>query len=138
MRTPTTMSRSASRPGEPARRSPPSWGTDGWTSWRGCWADGVRRRPRARMPRPSSSRPAGGDVMRIAVYPGTFDPVTYGHLDLVERGAKHVDRLIIAILRNEDKQTLFSVETRTAMLREAVASWGNVVVDSFDGLLDDY
>jgi pantetheine-phosphate adenylyltransferase len=46
--------------------------------------------------------------MRIAVYPGTFDPVTYGHLDLVERGRKHVDKLLIAILRNEDKQTLFT------------------------------
>ena len=76
--------------------------------------------------------------MRIAVYPGTFDPVTFGHLDLVERGRKHVDKLIIAILRNEDKQTLFTVEERTAFLRAAVASWPNVVVDDFDGLLVDY
>jgi len=76
--------------------------------------------------------------MRIAVYPGTFDPVTFGHLDLVERGRKHVDRLIIAILRNEDKQTLFTVAERTAFLREAVAPWTNVTVDDFDGLLVDY
>jgi pantetheine-phosphate adenylyltransferase len=76
--------------------------------------------------------------MRIAVYPGTFDPVTFGHLDLVERGRKHVDKLIIAILRNEDKQTLFTVEERTAFLREAVAGWTNVVVDDFDGLLVEY
>jgi len=76
--------------------------------------------------------------MRVAVYPGTFDPVTFGHLDLVERGRKHVDRLIIAILRNEDKQTLFTVEERTAFLREAVAPLKNVVVDDFDGLLVDY
>jgi len=76
--------------------------------------------------------------MRIAVYPGTFDPVTFGHLDLVERGRKHVDRLIIAILRNEDKQTLFTVEERTAFLREAVKPWSNVGVDDFDGLLVDY
>ena len=76
--------------------------------------------------------------MRIAVYPGTFDPVTFGHLDLVERGSKHVDRLIIAILRNEDKQTLFTVEERTAFLRDAVARWANVVVDDFDGLLVAY
>ena len=76
--------------------------------------------------------------MRIAVYPGTFDPVTYGHLDLVERGRKHVDKLLIAILRNEDKQTLFSVEERTAFLRAAVAPWTNVVVDDFDGLLVEY
>ena len=76
--------------------------------------------------------------MRIAVYPGTFDPVTFGHLDLVERGRKHVDKLIIAILRNDDKQTLFTVSERTAFLRDAVAKWNNVVVDDFDGLLVEY
>ena len=76
--------------------------------------------------------------MRIGVYPGTFDPVTYGHLDLVERGRKHVDRLVLAILRNEDKQPLFSVEDRIVFLRDAVSPWDNVVVDSFDGLLVDY
>jgi len=76
--------------------------------------------------------------MRIAVYPGTFDPVTFGHLDLVERGAKHVDKLIIAILRNEDKQALFTVPERTSFLRDAVAPFTNVVVDDFDGLLVDY
>jgi len=76
--------------------------------------------------------------MRIAVYPGTFDPVTFGHLDLVERGRKHVDRLILAILRNEDKQTLFTVAERAAFLKDAVSAWGNVVVDDFDGLLVDY
>jgi pantetheine-phosphate adenylyltransferase len=76
--------------------------------------------------------------MRIAVYPGTFDPVTYGHLDLVERGRQHVDRLVLAILRNEDKQPMFSVEERMEFLREAVGSWDNVVIDAFDGLLVDY
>ena len=76
--------------------------------------------------------------MRIAVYPGTFDPVTYGHLDLVERGRKHVDRLVIAILRNEDKQPMFSVEERMQFLRDAVGGWDNVVVDAFEGLLVDY
>jgi pantetheine-phosphate adenylyltransferase len=76
--------------------------------------------------------------MRIAVYPGTFDPVTFGHLDLVERGRRHVDKLIIAILRNEDKLPLFTVAERTVFLRDAVAGISNVVVDDFDGLLVDY
>jgi len=76
--------------------------------------------------------------MRIGIYPGTFDPVTFGHLDLVERGRRHVDRLVLAVLRNEDKEPLFSVEDRIALLREAVVSWDDVVVDSFDGLLVDY
>jgi pantetheine-phosphate adenylyltransferase len=77
-------------------------------------------------------------VSRIAVYPGTFDPVTHGHLDLIQRGRRHFDRLVIAILRNEDKQPLFSVSERAELLREAVAAWDNVGVESFDGLLVDY
>jgi pantetheine-phosphate adenylyltransferase len=77
-------------------------------------------------------------VKRIAVYPGSFDPVTHGHLDLVDRGRRHFDRLRIAVLRNEDKRTLFGVDERVALLREAVAAWSNVEVDSFDGLLVDY
>lgn len=76
--------------------------------------------------------------MRIAVYPGTFDPVTFGHLDLIERGRRHVDKLIIAILRNEDKKPLFTVAERSAFLREAVAPYSNVAVDDFDGLLVEY
>jgi pantetheine-phosphate adenylyltransferase len=77
-------------------------------------------------------------VSRIAVYPGTFDPVTNGHLDLTDRGRTHFDRVIMAILRNEDKQPLFSVEERMELLRQAVGQWDNVEVDSFDGLLVDY
>jgi pantetheine-phosphate adenylyltransferase len=77
-------------------------------------------------------------VKRTAVYPGTFDPVTLGHLDLAERGRRHFDRLVIAILRNEGKEPLFSVEERIGLLREAVAGWDNVAVESFDGLLVDY
>lgn len=76
--------------------------------------------------------------MRIAVYPGTFDPVTNGHLDLADRGRRHFDRLIIGVLRNHDKRTLFSLERRVALLRKAIAGWDNVQVDSFDGLLVDY
>jgi pantetheine-phosphate adenylyltransferase len=77
-------------------------------------------------------------VKRIAVYPGTFDPVTNGHLDLVDRGRRHFDRLIIAILSNEGKEPMFSVKERAELIREAVAGWDNVDVDSFEGLLVDY
>jgi len=77
-------------------------------------------------------------VRPIAVYPGTFDPVTNGHLDLVERGRRHFDRLILAILRNEDKQPVFSVPERIALIEDAVSGWPNVGVDTFDGLLVDY
>jgi len=76
--------------------------------------------------------------MRTAVYPGTFDPVTNGHLDLADRGRQHFDRLVIAVLRNEDKRPLFAVEQRVALLQEATRGWGNVEVDSFDGLLVHY
>ncbi len=75
---------------------------------------------------------------RIAVYPGTFDPVTNGHLDLAERGRRHFDQLVLAILRNEDKQPMFTVDERATLLREAVAPWDNVTVDVFDGLLVNY
>ena len=76
--------------------------------------------------------------MRIAVYPGTFDPVTYGHLDLAERGRRHFDRLIMAVLSNEDKKALFSIDRRLELLRDAVQGLDNVEVDAFDGLLVDY
>jgi len=74
----------------------------------------------------------------IAIYPGSFDPITCGHLDLIQRSLRLVDRLIVAILRNENKQPLFTVPERIEMLREAVEPYPNVTVDSFDGLLVDY
>jgi pantetheine-phosphate adenylyltransferase len=74
----------------------------------------------------------------IAVYPGSFDPITNGHLDLVERGARLCDRLIVAVLENESKQPLFTVAERMEMLREVVRDYANVEVGSFDGLLVDY
>lgn len=74
----------------------------------------------------------------IAIYPGSFDPITNGHLDLIERGCRLFDRLIVSILRNETKQPLFSVEERIEMLREVVGPYPNAAVDSFDGLLVDY
>ena len=74
----------------------------------------------------------------IAIYPGSFDPITNGHLDLIQRGSKLFGRLIVSILRNETKAPLFSVQERMEMLCEVVKDYPNVEVDSFDGLLVDY
>ena len=74
----------------------------------------------------------------VGVYPGSFDPITNGHLDLIQRGARITDRLIVAVLGNEQKEPLFSVEERLEMLAEVVRGMPNVEVDSFDGLLVDY
>ena len=74
----------------------------------------------------------------IAIYPGSFDPVTNGHLDLIERASKLFDRLIVALLRNPDKDALFSLAERTEMLKQSVAHLRNVSVESFDGLLVEY
>jgi pantetheine-phosphate adenylyltransferase len=74
----------------------------------------------------------------VAIYPGSFDPITSGHLDLIERGARIFDRLIVSVLRNETKQPLFSIEERMEMLCEAVQGLPNVEVDSFNGLLTQY
>ena len=74
----------------------------------------------------------------IAIYPGSFDPITNGHLDLVARGSRMVGRLIVAVLRNHAKQPLFSVEERLEMLTEVVKPYPNVEVGAFDGLLVDY
>jgi len=74
-----------------------------------------------------------------AIYPGTFDPLTNGHLDLIARGAKIVDELVVAILRNAEKGTpLFSVPERLEMITEAVRGFDNVRVETFDGLLVDF
>jgi pantetheine-phosphate adenylyltransferase len=74
----------------------------------------------------------------VGIYPGSFDPITNGHLDLVERASRLVDRLVVAILRNERKQALFSVDERMHMLRNVLAGFPNVDVDCFEGLLVDY
>ncbi|HSB74836.1 MAG TPA: pantetheine-phosphate adenylyltransferase [Terriglobales bacterium] len=74
----------------------------------------------------------------IAIYPGSFDPLTNGHLDLIERGAKIFDELIVAILRNPEKEALFSLEERRDMIRAMTRELKNVRVDSFDGLMVDY
>ncbi len=74
----------------------------------------------------------------LAIYPGSFDPVTNGHLDLIERGTKIFARLIVAVLRNTDKQPLFTVSERVEMLREVTRAYPTVEVDVFDGLLVEY
>lgn len=73
-----------------------------------------------------------------AIYPGSFDPVTNGHLDLIERGAMIFDRLIVAIAQNLEKDPLFAVKERVDMLEAVTYNWKNVEVDVFDGLLMDY
>jgi pantetheine-phosphate adenylyltransferase len=74
----------------------------------------------------------------VAIYPGSFDPITNGHLDLIARGSRVAERLIVAVLVNEAKQALFPLEERMAMVQEAVRPFANVEVGSFEGLLVDY
>ncbi|MFT8929735.1 MAG: pantetheine-phosphate adenylyltransferase [Sporolactobacillus sp.] len=75
---------------------------------------------------------------RIAVYPGSFDPVTLGHLDIIKRSAQLFDEIVVAVLNNSRKKPLFSVNERKRMLIEATQSFEHVSIDSFDGLLVDY
>jgi len=74
----------------------------------------------------------------IAVYPGSFDPFTNGHLDLIGRSTHLFDKLVVAILKNEAKQPMFSVDERQEMLEEVLQDYSNVEIDNFDGLLVDY
>ena len=73
-----------------------------------------------------------------AIYPGTFDPLTNGHLDLIARGSKIFDHLVVAILNNSEKQPLFSVQERIEMIQETTREFDNVSVSQFDGLLVDF
>jgi pantetheine-phosphate adenylyltransferase len=75
---------------------------------------------------------------RVAVYPGVFDPITLGHLDIIRRGAALFGRLIVAVASNPAKQSLFSTEERLAMVREAVADLKGAEVDSYEGLTVEY
>lgn len=74
----------------------------------------------------------------IGIYPGSFDPLTNGHLDLISRARRVTDHLIVSVLRNEQKRPLFTVEERLGMLREALSDFPDVQVESFDGLLVEY
>ena len=76
--------------------------------------------------------------MKKAIYPGSFDPVTKGHLDVIERSSRLVDELVVGVLNNSAKNALFSVLERVTMLKALTAHFPNVTVDAFDGLLVDY
>jgi len=76
--------------------------------------------------------------MKRAVCPGSFDPITYGHLDIITRASSHFDQVVIAVLENRTKSSLFSVAERIEMIRETTSNLPNVVVDSWSGLLVDY
>jgi pantetheine-phosphate adenylyltransferase len=81
----------------------------------------------------------GGITMRIGVYPGTFDPITLGHMDIIRRGAKLVDKLVIGVTTNASKSPMFSVEERMAMVcRETADLGGGIEVVAFDSLLMDF
>ena len=76
--------------------------------------------------------------MKKAIYPGSFDPITFGHLDIIERSSKIVDELVIGVLNNSAKNSLFSLEERVSMIEEMTKDLPNVTVSSFNGLLVDY
>ena len=76
--------------------------------------------------------------MRRAVCPGSFDPITYGHLDIIARASSHFDQVVVAVLENRTKSSLFTVAERIEMIRETTSNLPNVTVDSWTGLLVDY
>jgi len=76
--------------------------------------------------------------VRVAVYPGSFDPITYGHLNIIQRGIKFFDKIVVAILQNRDKKYLFTALERSQLIKDAIRNIPNVDVDIFEGLLVDY
>ena len=76
--------------------------------------------------------------MKRAVCPGSFDPITYGHLDIIERASAHFDQVVVAVLENRTKASLFTVAERIEIIRETTSKFPNVIVDSWSGLLVDY
>jgi pantetheine-phosphate adenylyltransferase len=77
-------------------------------------------------------------VMRTVIYPGSFDPLTNGHLDVIQRAAKLSDRVVVAVAKNEDKHPLFALKERLALVKQAVRNIPGVEADAFDGLLIEY
>ena len=77
-------------------------------------------------------------MKRIATYPGTFDPVTFGHIDIVERACELFDGVIVTVARNPVKQPLFSIEERLTLLKESLKTFDNVHIESFDGLVVEH
>ena len=77
-------------------------------------------------------------MSKIAIYPGSFDPVTFGHLDLIERAAKIFDQVIVAVANNTAKEPMFSTADRVALLEEATKDVNGIVIESFDGLVVDF
>lgn len=76
--------------------------------------------------------------MRTAIYPGSFDPVTFGHLDIIKRSASMFDRLVVGVLKNSAKKSLFTIDERVDMIKSLTKDYPNVEVASFDGLMIDY
>ena len=74
----------------------------------------------------------------LAIYPGSFDPLTNGHVDIIRRGSRLFDQIVVAVLINQEKAPLFTVPERVDIAREAFHGWANIEVDTFDGLLVDY
>jgi len=78
------------------------------------------------------------DMGKVAIYAGSFDPITYGHIDIIERGLEIFDKVIVAIANNVEKRSLFTIEERLKMTKSIFKDTPNVIVDSFKGLLVDY
>lgn len=76
--------------------------------------------------------------MKTAIYPGSFDPVTNGHLDIIKRASKTVDKVVVAVLYNSNKNPLFTIEERISLLKQVTMDIDNIEIDSFSGLLVDY
>jgi pantetheine-phosphate adenylyltransferase len=110
--------------GKRSRRQHPRLAAKPWRPEDTTGGNGGRR------PKAKGDRPA----LRIAVYPGSFDPITLGHLDIIRRGAAMFDRLAVAVAENPDKRSLFTTDERIALAREATKDLGGVVVDAYEGL----